>query len=144
MSRLDDGHQTLLSFSAATSGLTVFWEKEITPPGVSGDGENDTTTMRNAVYRTKAPKSLKSLTPGSFVAAYDPQILDEMISMVLVNQLITITYPDLSLWRFWGWIDEFAPNALVEGEQPTANITVIPSNQNQDGDEVAPDFVPTP
>jgi hypothetical protein len=144
MSRIDDGHQTLLEFSAATSGVTVFWEKEITPPGVSGNGENDTSTMRNAVYRTKAPKSLKTLTPGSFVVAYDPAILDEMIAMVQVNQQITITYPDLSTWVFWGFIDEFTPNALVEGEQPTANITVIPSNQDAAGDEIAPVYAAAP
>jgi hypothetical protein len=61
-----------------------------------------------------------------------------MIAMVQVNQEITITYPDSSTWVFWGFIDEFTPNALVEGEQPTANITVIPSNQDAAGDEIAP------
>lgn len=138
MARLDDGHSTTIYFSGATSGITVFWEKEITPPGISGGGENDTTTMRNVTWRTKAPKNLKSLTPGSFVVAYDSAILDEMNAMINVNQLIVITYPDGSDMRFWGFIDDFTPNSLVEGEQPTANITVIPTNQDSAGNEASP------
>ncbi len=138
MARLDDGFSTTIYFSAATSGITVFWEKEITPPGISGGGENDTTTMRNTTWRTKAPKNLKSLTPGSFVVSYDSSILDEMNAMINVNQLIVITYPDGSDIRFWGYIDEYTPNALVEGEQPTANITVIPTNQDSNGNEASP------
>ncbi len=138
MGRLDDGYQTIITFASSTSGVQVWWEKEVTPPGISGGGENDTTTMRNSAYRTKSPKNLFTLTPGSFVAAYDAAILDELIAMVNVNQQITITFPDGSTWVFFGWIDEATPNALVEGEQPTINITMIASNQDGSGDEIAP------
>ena len=142
-SRIDDGHATTIAFSASASGVLLtdmLWEKEVTPPGVSAGGENDTTTMRNTAWRTKAPKSLKTLLPGSFVAAYDPEVIDEIIATVGVNQEIVITFPDDSTWTFWGWLDEFTPNNIVEGEQPTANVTIIPGNQDANGDEIAPAY----
>ena len=35
-------------------------------------------------------------------------------------------------------LDKFVPNEIVEGEMATAVITVIPSNQDDSGNEVAP------
>jgi hypothetical protein len=136
MARIDDGFATLISF--AEDSDVQMWEKEVTPPGVSGGGENDTSTMRNTTWRTKAPKGLISLSEASFSAAYDPAVYDEIVAMVNVNQLITITFPDSSTLVFWGWIDDFVPGANVEGEQPTADVTIIPSNQNGSGVETAP------
>jgi len=52
--------------------------------------------------------------------------------------MIVITFPDNSTYRFRGWLDKFTPNAIVEGEMATANITVIPANQTAAGVEVAP------
>jgi len=136
MARIDDGFATLIDFSADSS--VQMWEKEVTPPGVSGGGENDTSTMRNTTWRTKSPKGLISLSEASFTAAYDPAVYDEIVAMVNVNQQITVTFPNNDTLVFWGWIDEFTPGALVEGEQPTADITIIPSNQNASGVETAP------
>jgi hypothetical protein len=136
MARIDDGYQTLIAF--ADNPSVKFWEKEVTPPGMSGGGSNDTTTMHNTTYRTFAPKQLKTMSESSFTAAYDPEVYQSVISMIGDNQLITITFPDGSTLAFWGWLDEFTPNALVEGEQPTAECTIIPSNQNASGVETAP------
>lgn len=138
MAFLDDGHSTRVTFSASTSATLYFQEREVTPPGFSAGGENDTTTMVNATWRTKAPKKLISLTSFSEVCKYDPAILDEITGMIGVNQQITITFPDSSTWVFWGWVDEFTPNALTEGTMGTANVTVIPSNQNDSQVETAP------
>lgn len=138
MARLDDGFATLISF--AEDSDVQLWEKEVTPPGVSGGGENDTTTMRNTTWRTRSPKELKTLTESSFTAAYDPAVYDEIIAMCNVNQEITVTFADDSTLVFWGWIDEFTLNAAVEGEQPTAEVTLIPSNQNASGTETAPNY----
>ena len=138
MARIDDGHSTTITF--ATADTVLLWEKEVTPPGMEGGGANDTTTMLNTSWRTKAPKKLVSLTDASMTVAYDPAFLDDVLSMVNINQLCTITFPDGSSWDFWGWLDTFTPNANVEGEQPTAACTVIPSNQNSSGTEVAPVF----
>jgi hypothetical protein len=136
MARIDDGFATLIEF--AEDSDVQMWEKEVTPPGVSGGGENDTSTMRNTTWRTKSPKGLKSLSESSLVVAYDPAVYDEIIAMVNVNQQITITFADDSTLVFWGWIDEFTPGAAMEGEQPTAEVTIIPSNQNASGTETAP------
>ncbi|MHA1344987.1 MAG: hypothetical protein ACTSO3_01170 [Candidatus Heimdallarchaeaceae archaeon] len=142
MARIDDGHATLIEF--AEDSDVQMWEKEVTPPGISGGGENDTSTMHNTVWRTKSPKGLKSLSESSFTAAYDPAVYDEIVSMCNVNQLITITFPDSSTIAFWGWIDEFTPGANVEGEQPTADVTIICSNQNGSQVETAPVYSAAP
>jgi hypothetical protein len=136
MSRIDDGHSTKVSF--ADNPSISLWEKEVTPPGVSGGGENDTTTMHNTTWRTRSPKQLKTLSECSFTAAYDPAVYDDIVSMCNNNQLITVTFADGSTLQFWGWLDDFSPSAAVEGEQPTADVTIIPSNQNDAGTEVAP------
>jgi len=136
MSRMDDGFSTLIEFDEDSS--VQMWEKEVTPPGVSGGGANETSTMQNTTWRTKSPKGLIDLSDASVTVAYDPAVYDEIIAMVNTNQQITITFPDSSTLVFWGWIDEFTPNANVEGEQPTAELTIIPSNQNGSGVETAP------
>ena len=136
-----DGFSTTIAFSASESGvlLTTFMkEQELTPPGIAGGGENDTSSMRNIEWRTKQPKSLKSLTDSAITVFYDPAILDELVATVNVNQSIVITYPDDSTLTFWGWIDEWSPNPQVEGEPPTADMTIVASNQNNAGAEVAP------
>jgi hypothetical protein len=136
MSRIDDGFSTLIAFSNYPS--VSFWEKEVTPPGMEGGGANEISTMRNTTWRTKAPKSLVSLTDCSFTAAYDPVVYDDVVAMINENQLITITFPDGATLAFWGWLDNFTPNANVEGEQPTASCVIIPSNQSDSYAEKAP------
>lgn len=139
MSRIDDGFSTLIGFSRNAN--VKLWEKDITPPGISGGGSTDTTTMRNRKWRTMSPKKLKTLTPCSFNAAYDPAIIVQLNNMVGVNQLITITFADGSLLNFWGFLDEFKPGSITEGTQPTAAVTIIPSNQDETGAEVDPEFI---
>ncbi len=141
MSRIDDGHPTTISFATTPSGggpNLTFWEKTLTPPGADGGGPNDTTTMRNTLYRTKSPKVLITLTDMSLSVAYDANVYEDIIDMLNDNQLITITFPDSSTLAFWGWLDKFEPDAIVEGEQPVATITIVPSNQNASGVEVPP------
>ncbi len=139
MSRIDDGHPTTISFGSTPSGETLlFWEKEVTPPGLDGGGPINTTTMRNTIWRTMMPKKLVTLTTGSFVAAYDPAVLDQLVAMLNVQCQIVITHEDGSTWTFWGWLDKFTLNACVEGDQPTATCSIEPANQNTSGEEVGP------
>lgn len=142
MARLKDGFKTLYTFSLRPN--VKFYEIEVTPPGISGGGENDTTTMRNEEWRTRQPKKLKTLSNSTATVSYDTEVFNEaeVLAMINVNQLITVTFPDGSGYTFWGWLDEFTPGAHVEGEQPTADITIIPSNQNNSGVEVAPIYIP--
>jgi hypothetical protein len=142
MSRLTDGHPTTISFSAGTSAAAYLWEKTVTPPGVSGGGENDTTNMHNSIWRTRQPKVLKTLSNMSFDAQYDPAIYDEIVGMVNVNQQITVTFSDGSTLVFWGWLDEFTPGSCEEGTPPIASCTIIPSNLNDSDVETAPVYAP--
>ena len=134
--RLDDGHQTLISFAANTN--VKFYEKTVTPPGVDGGGEVDTTTMENTTWRTRNPKALITLSNASLTVAYDPAVYPQIVALVNVNNLITITFPDGDTLAFWGWLNSFKPGDLAEGAQPTAEIEIIPSNQNSSGVETAP------
>lgn len=142
---LTDGFPTTIAFTSSelSSGLvmsTVMEEQDLTPPGVSGGGPNDTTSMRNTAWRTRHPKKLKTLTASSITVKYDPAFYDDVIAMINDNQQITVTFPDDSTIVFWGWVDSFTPNACVEGEQPTATMVIEPSNMDadNDNDEIAP------
>ena len=143
MSRiLNDGHSTILTFANISN--VNFLEKEVTPPGVDGGGENDITTMRNVRWRTRQSKKLLTLTSQSVTVAYDPAIYDDVVEQFQVNQLVTVTFPDGSQLDFFGWIDSFIPGTNVEGEQPTAELTVIPSNQDLNENEIEPVYRPAP
>jgi len=138
-----DGFSTTITFTSSeiSSGVLIvdlMEEKEVTPPGIDGGGPNDTTSMRNTTWRTNYPKVLKTLTSAPVTISYDPAVFDEMNNMINDNQEITITFPDDSTLVFWGWINNFAPNANVEGEQPTAVITIEPSNMDADNAEIDP------
>lgn len=134
--RLDDGFATFITLAGAPT-IKMF-EKEVTPLGYSGNGPIDITTMRNTAWRTQSPKALKTLTPVSATVAYATDALEPLQAQVGLNQQITLTLPDGSTMVFWGWLDEFQPGANTEGEQPTASITVQPSNHDNEGNEVAP------
>jgi len=136
MAILNDGFSTIIAFALDTA--VQFKEKEVTPPGMDAGGAIDLTTMQNTTYRTMAPKSLITLTESSLLVSYDPALYNEIIAMIGKNQAITITWPDATTLVFFGWINEFTPNANVEGEQPTAAITIVPSNVDGAGAEIAP------
>jgi hypothetical protein len=140
--RLDDGHSTFITFSGAPT--IKLYEKSVTPPGISGTGPVDTTTMRNSVWRTQAPKKLKTLTPVSADVAYATSAIPAIHAQVNVAQRITITFPDGATLTFWGYLDEFAPGANVEGEQPTATVTIQPTNRDSSGNEAAPVYAAGP
>lgn len=140
MGRLNDGFKTLVDFVDTNVGGVIIWEKRVKPPGMIGGGANDTTTMRNTRWRTKQPKNLLDLSEMTCTIAYDTLVYRDLISALQVNQQIVITWPDFAQLFFWGWLDEFQPNEIVEGAQPEAEIKIIPSNQDDNGDEVAPEL----
>jgi hypothetical protein len=143
MAYLTDGHPTYMTFYALGTGVSILLkEVSVTPPGVEGGGPNDTTTMRNVNWRTKQPKHLKELSDGACVFQYDPAIYDQILSIVNVNGVIRLDFPDGSALQFWGWLNNFTPGEAVEGAMPTATGTVHCSNQDDAGNEVAPDYQP--
>lgn len=138
--RLDDGHSTRVSF--ASDPTVLFYEKTVTPPGIDGGGAIDTTTMLNTTYRTKSPKALIDVSDSSMTVAYDPECYPEILALVNVNNLITVTFPDGDTVAFYGWLDKFTPGENTEGEQPTADIEIVASNVNASGVETGPAWAP--
>lgn len=137
--RLDDGFTTYITFQNVPN-IKLF-EKEVNPPGMSANGPIDTTTMRNIEWRTMAPKSLKTMPQITATVAYATETIPLLFDQIGVNQPIIVTMPDGSTIAFWGWIEEFVPGANVEGEQPTATLTIQPSLRNDAGAEVAPAYL---
>lgn len=122
-----DPFPTTIAF--ALDSNVSFWEKSITPPGIDGGDMIDTTTMHNTTWRTGHPRSLVSLTEFSLVASYDEAVYNQIFALCNSNGSITIHFPDLSTLDFWGYLRVFAPGDNAEGgDQPTASITVTPTN----------------
>jgi hypothetical protein len=71
-------------------------------------------------------------------AAYDPAVLTEIIAQLQRVQLITIEFSDGSTWEVYGWLEEFMPDELTEGEQPTASVKFCCSGENEACVETAP------
>lgn len=136
MPRLDDGYSSIVILQRKPN--IKLYEKDVTPPGVSMGGPIDTTTMRNTAWRTQAPRSLRTLSAAQMTVAYDPAVYDDIIAEVGKNQPIEVQFPDGTTVEFWGWIEEFTPGTLTEGEQPTANVVLQPSLRNAAGAEIAP------
>lgn len=135
--KLDDGFRTLVAFNANPD--VSFWEKSVTPPGLDGGDAVDTTTMHNVRWRTMSPRHLVSMTEFSVTAAYDPNLYNDILSLLNVETTVTVHFPDGSTLAFFGFLKAFEPDALTEGEQPEASVTVVPTNQDPtSGDEEDP------
>lgn len=140
MARLTDGHSTVFEFS--NNPLIQFYHKDTTPPGISGGGPNDITVMENIRWRTRYPKKLVTLMQAGITVQYDPIVYpDILLDLVIQNQLIKTFFPDGSRLDFYGWLDEFKPNAHKEGEAPTADVKIEPSNVDLNLNEIAPVYI---
>lgn len=135
--RLDDGHSTLVTFSADPDA--ALWEKSVTPPGIDGGDAIDTTTMHNVAWRSRAPRQLKTLTDFSMVCAYDPAVYTSILGLVNVNTTVTVTFPDGSTLAFFGYLRTLEFSEIQEGEQPEVTVTITPTNIDPaDHEEAAP------
>lgn len=124
--KLKDGFPTKI-----TIGLDPdisFWEKSVKPPGADGGDEIDQTTMHNVDVTTKAPQSLIDFTVCSGVAAYDPNILNQILATINMETTITLTFSDGSTWSFYGYLKIFDPQELTRGVQPEANFEIVVTN----------------
>lgn len=125
--KIDDGFSTKIAFDR---GVNVsLWEKSVKPNGIDGGDKIDTTTMRNAAYRTFRSRSLITLTDSTFKCAYDPNVYNTIItSLVNQNGTITFFYPDGSTLALYGYLKSFEADDLVEGTQAEATVTVVATN----------------
>lgn len=130
--KLKDGYSTKITLSLDTT--IEFWEKTVKPPGMDGGDKIDQTTMLNDDWRTFASRSLITLTDSTIKAAYDPNLYNAILGLVNVQkigssaQIITVTFPDGSTLAYYGFLQSFEPDEMVEGTQPTATIVLAPTN----------------
>ena len=138
---IDDGTPCSLTFAADNNIALKF--RTVKPPGISGGGANNTTTHSNTAWRVKAPKKLKEMTPASIVCKYKPDVYTEIVALINVNTLMTITFPDGTTLAFYGFMNSFEPTGLTEGEEPTATCELIPTlTHSTGGAETAPVITP--
>jgi hypothetical protein len=126
--KMDDGFRTLVTLGRVPNA--PFWEKSVKPPGLDGGDAIDTTTMHNVTYRTRAPRALKTMTPMTVTAAWDPVLYIDLLEIINVEDTITVRFPDGSTDAFYGFVQTVDPSEMSEGNQPEISITITPTNQN--------------
>lgn len=137
--KLSDGYQTLITF--ARFPTIAFWEKHVQPPGVDGGDKVEQTTMHNTAWRTFRPRHLITLTDSKVRVAYDPSALNNIISMINADDTITCRFPDGSTLAFYGYLKSFEPQECKEGEQPEADVMIVPTNYDATNNVEAAPFL---
>jgi len=136
---MEDGFPTTIDI-----GGTNFCVKSITPPSLEMGGANDVSCMSNTTYRTKASKKLIDMGDITVVGFYNPVLYTTFVSSLGSNGEITITFPPIGAETtggtlvVYGWLDSFTPNTHEEGSAPEATLTLVISNRDANGDEIAP------
>src|SRR5262245_6136219 len=124
--KLKDGYSTKIAFAADPD--VSFWEMTVKPPGLDGGDAIDQTTMHNDDYRTMRSRSLKTLTAVSGKAAYDPNVVNNVLALINVETDITVHFPDGSAYDFYGFLKSVEFDELQEGTMPTLNYEIVPTN----------------
>lgn len=134
---LKNGYRSLITIANAPH--IALWEKGVQPPGLDGGEPVDTTTMHNRDYRSSAPRSLKTLTAVTFKAAYDPAVYPDLVAQINVEQVFTNLFSNHDSLCYWGFLQKVEPQEMVDGTQPEANVTIMPTNVDpSDGSEAGP------
>lgn len=128
---LQDGFPTIIAFAANPS--VNLWEVTVKPPGIDGGDAIDVTTMHNTTWRVRRARRLKTLTDSTFTAGYDPNAFAQTLALCNVEGAITIHWPDGGTYSFFGYMQKFEPNEVKEGDFPTAQVTIVPTNYDPVG-----------
>ena len=125
--RLNDGPPSFIAFSVLPNA--AFWEKRVQPPGIDGGPPIDISSMHNVTWITVVPQALKTLTPFTIEALYDPRILGSLNASLVNNPgSVTVQFPELTDYDFWGYCQSGIPQPMVKGEPPMITLTVNPTN----------------
>ena len=125
--RFPNGYSSKIAFNRDAD--FSFWERNVGSPGVDGGEPIDTTTMHNSTWRTMVARDLLTLTPFTVTGAIDAGVYTDSINN-LINQEGSITrrLPDGSTLDFFGYLQKIEFGEFVEGEMPTATLTIVPTN----------------
>ncbi len=135
--RLEDGFATLVAF-AANPTIGFYESSDVTPPGIDMGDAIPTSTHHNTAWSTFAIGVLKTLTPMTLTAAYDPIVHDEIAALAGVYTTCTVFFPDRSTLAFYCVVQKWEPGGLNAGEMPTGVLTVLPTNRDDAGLEAGP------
>ena len=145
MAVMEDGFSTTIAFSGLVEA--TFCAKTVTPPALIMGGANDVSCMSNTQYRTTASKKLIALGDVTAVGYYNASLYNSFISVLGLNQSITVQFPPVAgettggSLQFFGFLDSFTPGASEEGGAPEATIVLVITNRDPaDGTESAPVF----
>lgn len=133
---IPDGYRSLIGFEDDPD--LAIWERSVKPPGYDGGDPIDTSTMHNNEWRTKHPRSLKTMTEATVVAGYKPTAFAALLAMINNPQSITCQYPDGTAEAFFGFVQKIEKNELKEGEYPECTLTICPMNEDGTGAEQDP------
>lgn len=130
---LENGYQALITHSLDPD-LSI-WEIEVGSAGIDGGEPIDTTTQHNDVYRTRAPRALKSYEPFDVKFAYEAGVQKSQIESLInlrrsgaTAAVVTETMPDGTTLCYYAYYQKVVFDPKVEGELPTGTLTVVPTN----------------
>jgi hypothetical protein len=112
--------------------------ENVQPIGTDGGEAIDVTCLSNTQWVTKQPQTLMEVPDISFSCLYDPGDLPTINGEINKNQIITINFNDASNLVFWGYLKAYEPQSAGKGDKWLANGTVVVTNMNAVGVEVAP------
>lgn len=137
---MPDGFPTLMATMPGGGPGVLFEEVRVKPPGVDGRQKIDTSGMRNTSMVTSWPRALKDVTDVTLIVAWDPSYWNTLMTWVNggagtsrgVNVFL-LNYPATMAGArrqhiFYGSINKFEPSEFVEGERPTATMTIVIHN----------------
>lgn len=123
---LKDGYSSKVTL--ASNPTINFWEKGVQSPGIDGGEPIEQTTMFNTTWRTMRPRSLKTLTPHTITAAFDPAVLNDANAAINREDTITVTFSDGATIAFYGFLQKIDIQEMTEGAQPQCTVTIVPTN----------------
>jgi hypothetical protein len=139
--KMPDGYSSRFVFK--NKPTISLWELTVKPPGFDGGDLIDNTSMQNKKWRTRRVRHLITLTESSMVAYYDPDMFNDLIAQLNAEQAISQWWPDGSALAFYGALIKADFAELKEGEPPTVNCTIGPTNWDPAaGVEADPVFQP--
>jgi len=124
--KMPDGYRS--TFAAAAKPGLQLWEVSGKPPGIDGGEMINTTTMLNNIWRTWDARHLKTLTPLTFKAAFDPDVWNDLLNMINTPGAWTFHYPSGDALSFYANLEKVEPEDFEEGKMPMVTCTLTPTN----------------
>jgi hypothetical protein len=124
--KLRDGFGGLITL--AIDPDIEFWEITVKPPALMGGDPIKSTTNHNDNVHTKRPRTIQDRGNIQATVAYDPKCMASAKAAINVETTVTKTWPDGSTLAAYGYLKDFDPQNMQEGELPTANIEIVLTN----------------